>query len=307
MTKSIDKSHLWKGTLVDTGKRVELPVPFSYEFLIGGACRDTLLGVPPNDYDFYFSRHDIFKEAAAELGMQGFKCNESEEVVKDNFVKTWLRFRQKHWLEKDLIYDLFLCHDFKDIETTLNTTADFTINACYQCPGQSINITKEGFECLGEKVLVTNTSNRPFGDILYRALKFKQEYGFMVGTELATKLIENCETHLTKSYHPNGDFAQSMSEREFGDEYIHYSAPDYGVIYVSVRRHRLFRDLLDVLGEEHLFMVLSSSHEYFVTLAKKRFDQLQKQKQKQEQKQEDNKHGKWFRRFFMPMIKNKDA
>ena len=288
MAKLID-SKSWQGTFVDTGKKVELPVPIDYQFLVGGACRDTLLGRLPNDYDFYFASEDIFKETIEELRALGFKCSESEVVGKKNFAKNWLRFWRKCRSRK-IIYDLFLFHKLDDIESMLSGM-DFTINVCYQRPHENINMLDVGFEDLKNKILEMNVSESPFGELLSRSIKFKRELEFKPGTKLITKLIEGFEKSFCNEGILNNPDKSIVS---LSKNYVRVSHGEYGDSYI-VKRRKLFNDLFDVIGKEYLPIAFLSSHNYLLTLAKRKYNQLQKQER-----------GSWFKRLFRFLLKKGD-
>lgn len=183
-------------------KEFETRIPISDIYLVGGAVRNELMGVPVSDYDFATSAHIDAIESA-------FTCIEIGKSKDFGIIAVQYNgecYEIAHY-RSDRSYENCRHPTSVDLDVTIyddSCRRDFSMNSLYQAANGDIVDFHNGQQDIKDGIIrsINNPEDRIQEDVLrvLRALRFAVTFNFKIEDSLKTAIIENF--HLIEKLSP---------------------------------------------------------------------------------------------------------
>lgn len=245
--------------------RVNVPLLISYDLLVGGACRDRLLGefsgkdVIPNDYDLFYCTIDKYSVMASQLTKSRFKITKTWSKEHLGSFCVFQRWKGKYKGRK-LQFDVFYFKD--DSLASLKEKMKgfvFTCNCCFQTDDclTFMEMTDDCRESILQKTLDMNCREISLGSLRGRLLRFVK-HGWNIDPSVVSFFVHRAEALL--------DNYERFEKTE--KVYIRRISDGYGG-HLTLDSKKIFRDLTRLLDCENKIVALLSRNDRILNTAKK--------------------------------------
>lgn len=151
-----------------------MPWTIPYDILAGGACRNTLIDKPINDYDLFYFNKEKYLDAMRSLQKGGFELVEMKSCYllneeKNNMVKNNSLLLKMERKDKGIKYDMILYDcGLNRLLKIINNNFDFKANCCYQSCSGSIIVENDALEQIKNRVMELNSETVPLVRLIKR-------------------------------------------------------------------------------------------------------------------------------------------
>jgi hypothetical protein len=220
---------------VNTGKCLIIPYQLMGDArIVGGACRDTLIGSGVSDYDVLVEDEESFALNLEVLSDNDLEIDGMEECNWDKQYEFKVCKLKKNGLKYDLIY--FSKKDGDPVDRF-----DFTMNCCWCKADGLVMARKDALEDINNRLLRKNRG-MSFDRLLYRTARFTKR-GWLPTKDLMNLIYKNIESAVE---HP-----KSLK----GTKYVNAQFDSYSDTLYFVKED-LYKDLFELLSDEELSIFL---------------------------------------------------